>query len=238
MTLRRILPGIPLRPAAGPVPDAWLPASRDLWLHRIVTALMAQAGILALALTDAPAAQVGAYAAATTLAGLLLVFATSTNRPYTRAMALLLARGDPHGLFPLLRHRLRWLAPALAIALLPLLVAPNQMLAFFRPEFADAAPGALRILSAAAAVNALLALSPAVLKLDGRARLLSRSAFATLAVQLLLLALLAPSLGATGVAAACAITSAGQSMALTVLARRAMLRPRARGTSVKGAPGR
>lgn len=112
MTLRRILPGIPLRPAAGPVPDAWLPASRDLWLHRIVTALMAQAGILALALTDAPAAQVGAYAAATTLAGLLLVFATSTNRPYTRAMALLLARGDPHGLFPLLRHRLRWLARA------------------------------------------------------------------------------------------------------------------------------
>ncbi|MFO1210702.1 MAG: hypothetical protein U1E40_16050 [Amaricoccus sp.] len=225
-TLRRVVPGIPLRLAAGPVPEAWMAASRDLWVHRLVTVVMAQAGILALALSDAPAAQVGAYAAATTLAGLLRVLATSTSRPYTRAMALLLARGDPHGLRALARRRLRWLGPALALALLPLLIAPGRVLALFRPEFADAGTGALRILSAAAAVDALLALSSAFLKLDGQARLLSRIAFATLATQLLLLALLAPRLGATGVAAACAIATAGQSIALTICARRAMLRTR------------
>lgn len=225
-TLRRVLPGVPVRPAAGRPPEAWLAASRNLWLHRLVTALMAQAGILALALTGAPAAEVGAYAAATTLAGLLLVLATSTARPYARAMALLLAGGDRRGLLPLARRRLRWLAPALALALLSLLVAPSRVLALFRPEFADAGPGALRILATGAAVNALLALSPSFLKLDGQARFLSRSALATLAAQFLLLTLLAPHSGAAGVAAACAIATAGQSITLTVRARRAMLNTR------------
>lgn len=225
-TLRRVLPGVPFRTDAGRAPAPWLAASRDLCLHRLVTALTAQAGILALALTGAPAAEVGAYAAATTLAGLLMVLATSTARPYTRAMALLLAGGDTHGLLALARRRLRWLAPALAVALLPLLVAPGRVLALFRPEFADAGSGAFRILATAAAVTALLAPSTTFLKLDGQASLLSRIALATLAAQLLLLALFAPRLGATGVAAACAVATAGQSIALTVRARRATRRAR------------
>lgn len=226
VTLRRLLPGIPLRPSTGPIPGSWLRASRDLWLHRLVIAAMAQAGILALALADAPAAEVGAYAAATTLAGVLTVLSTSTSRPHARAMALLLARDDTGGIIALATRRLRWLAPALAIPLIPLMVVPDRVLALFRPEFADAGIGALRILSAAAAVNALLALSATFLKHDGQARLLSRSALAALTTQLLLLALLAPRLGATGVAAAYATATVGWSLALTALACREMTRPR------------
>lgn len=106
-TLRRVLPGIRVLRSPGLAPVDWRAASRDLWLRRLATALMAHGGILALALTDAPATTVGAYAAATTLAGLLLVSATATSRPYIRAMALLLARGEAGGLLPLARRRLR-----------------------------------------------------------------------------------------------------------------------------------
>lgn len=221
-SLRRTLPGIPLRPAARPPATGWSEAARALWLHRLVTAAMAQAGILALALVGAPAVEVGAYAAATALAGLPLALSTSTSRPYTRTMALLLADGRPQDLRPLARRRLLWLLPALAVPLLPMLVVPGRAVGLFSPEFAQAGTAALRLLSVAVAFNASLALSVTLLKLDGRARLLSRAAVTTLGAQILLLGLLAPPFGAAGVAAAYATATVGQSIALTARAWRSV----------------
>lgn len=224
-SLRNALGGLPLRLAArGTPPRRWRRASRSLWLNRLATGAMAQAGILALALFNVAPIEVGAYAAATTVVGLIMVLSSSTSRVYAREMALLVARGEIEGFAPLVRRRLRWLAPALALAVVPAVLFPGQALTIFRPEFAETGALALRIFSVAAAVNASLALSVSFLKLRGRTRLVSQTAFAALSTQILLLAVLVPPFGAAGAATAYATATTGQAIFLSARAMRDALR--------------
>ena len=119
-------PGLLGPSAANPEAAAWRATARLLWLQRAVTMAMAQVGVVALAWSGAPAVEVGAYAVATTVVGLMLVLSASTTRAYTREMALLLAAGEAAGINALRWRRLRWLGPVLALFLALGLVGPPR----------------------------------------------------------------------------------------------------------------
>jgi O-antigen/teichoic acid export membrane protein len=181
---------------------AWHRAAGPFWTYRIAVALMAQAGIIALEWLGAGPAAVGAYAAATAVAGLGLVLSTATNRAYSREIAILVERGAGAGLADVLRHRRRWLLPCLALYLAVVFTFSRHILGLFRADFIEEGLWPLRILALAAAVSGACALAPTVLKYLSRNRTTFRAVASAAAVQVVLLALLIPGLGATGAALA------------------------------------
>jgi O-antigen/teichoic acid export membrane protein len=180
--------------------STWRAAARPLWLYRLAVGLQAQAGILALGGFGASPVAVGAYAAATAIISPALVLATSTNRAYSRDIAVLLARRDVDGLSELARRRRRWLHPALAVFATASFAFAGPLLALFRPEFVAAGTWPARILAIAAAISIALSLSPTVLKYRDRSALVLRAVAIAVAIQIVLLACLVPVLGATGAA--------------------------------------
>jgi O-antigen/teichoic acid export membrane protein len=211
-------------PAAKPA--TWRRDARPLWLYRVALAVMAQAAILALDGFGAPPAAVGAYAAASGVAGLALVLATATNRAYARDLALHLDRRDAAAIVALQARRRRWLTPVLAGFLVAVLGFAPQILGLFRAEFVAEGTAPLRILALATAVSISLALAPTCLKYRRR----NRAVFATLAgaavLQIMLLVTLIPAWGATGAAAAYAIASTVMYGTFALVARRDLRRLR------------
>lgn len=217
LILRALRPWLPPhRPALDEARD-WAIETRPFLVYRLALALLAQSGVLALELLGPPGA-VGAYAAAMSVAVLASVLATATNRAYGRQLALLLEQQDAEGLAALYRARRRWLVPALALFLVPVLMVPDAILAAFRPEFVAAGTAPLRILATTTAFTVLLALAPTVLKFRRQRRTTYAIVTVTAGVQLLLLVLLVPRWGATGAALAYAVSMTGLYAAFAWLA--------------------
>lgn len=215
----------PLRDAA-PVADLpdWRAAARPFFVYRIALALLGQAGVIALGIAGAP---VGAYAAAMASVGMAAVLATATNRAYGRSLALLIDRGDAAGAARLQRDRLAWLLPVLALFLVTMFGFPGTVLGLFRPEFAAAGALPLRLLALSTAVSVALSLSPTWLKFRRRHASLYAVTAAAAVVQLLLLAVLVPRMGASGAATAHLVSMLLLYGGCTGIARRdrATLRP-------------
>jgi O-antigen/teichoic acid export membrane protein len=160
---------------------------------------------------------------------LALVLATATNRAYARRLAILLERQAFDEVFELRRERRRWIVPAVAAFLVLSLGFTRQLLAVFRPDFADAGAPAPRLLALVTAFTVVFGLAPTYLKY----RRHTGAAFVTMAcaagAQVLLLLLLVPHLGATGAAAAYAASMCGMYAAFAVMAHRELRRLRAGG---------
>lgn len=186
----------------------WSAEARPFWLYRVSLAVLAQAGIIALEGLQASSTAIGGFAAAFATAAIAQVLATATNRVYASRLSLLIERGDIAGIQRLRRERLRWLAlPLLAYLLLVFAFAP-ELVGLFRPEFvADGAP-ALRILAVSTALSTVLAMAPTWLKHQGENRVLFRTVAVAALLQVALLVLLVPRLGASGAAVAHALATA------------------------------
>jgi O-antigen/teichoic acid export membrane protein len=78
----------------------------------------------------------------------------------------------------------------------------RELLAFFRPEFIDEGVVPLRVLASVTSLSVLLAMAPTYLKFRRKNRTLYKNVAMAAGVQVALLVLLVPPLGATGAAAA------------------------------------
>jgi len=198
----------------------WRVESRPFFVYRMALGLLGQSGLIAMAWLQAPAAAIGAYAAAAGTAGLATVLATATNRAYGRRLSILLERGDHPGVLRLRRERLRWLLPALGLFLGICFVFGRDILEMFRPAFADAGTTALHILAVGASVSVLLSLAPTYLKYKRRKQATYITVACAALLQTLLLILLVPPLSATGAATAHAVSMCGMYGAFAWLAQR------------------
>ena len=214
--------------------QVWRAESRPFFVYRISLTLLAQAGIIGLELAHPSDVAVGAYAAAMGTVGLAGVLATSTNRAYGRELSLLLDRRDFATLLVLRRQRLAWLAPAVGLFLLVTLGFPHQVLGLFRPEFAQAGAGALRILALTVAFTVLFALAPTYLKFQQRNQTTYLVVGLAAVAQLALLALLARPYGATGAAIAYGLSMCGMYGAFALLAHREVVALKARTSPGRG----
>lgn len=199
VAFHRSLPAVAWRGPAM-MDRGWARAARPFWAYGIAAALLAQTGIIALDWLGAPPEAVGAYATAATIVGLMLVLSTSTNRGYAREIALCLDRGSRSGMEALARRRRRWLLPCLVAVLAVICAFSRPILTVFRPEFVEDGLWPLRILAAAAAFTMYFGLAPTVLKYSRRNVALFATLAVTTAIQIVLLVLLVPPLGATGAA--------------------------------------
>ena len=185
----------------------WRSAAWPFWTYRLLVALMAQAAIMALYWCGAPAKTVGAYAVAALVPGLMLVLSTSTNRAYSREIALVLESGSLADLRNLAWRRWRRLVPCLIALVLAVFAFSRSLLAWFRPEFIEEGLWPIRILTLASAFTMTFGLAPTVLKFRDRNRELFRTVAASAALQVLMLLLLAPRFGATGAALSYAVSA-------------------------------
>jgi O-antigen/teichoic acid export membrane protein len=197
--------------AADPIRElaAWRSETRPFFVYRVSLALVGQAGVIALELLHPSAVAVGAYAAAMGTVSLAAVLATSTNRAYGRELALVLDRRDFDTLLAMRRQRLLWLAPMIALFLAVAFGFSRQILEVFRPEFAQEGAVALRILAASTAFTVLFSLAPTYLKFQKRNQTTYSVVAGAAAGQLVLLIALVPPYGATGAAAAYAVSMCG-----------------------------
>ena len=186
-------------------PDArvcrsWSRLALPLWAYRVGFALMANAGLIALYRFGHPAHIVGSYAAAATVAGLMSVVVTSTNRAYAREVALHLDLGDQAALRALVLARLRWIVPVVSVMLTVVFLVPEGILGIFGPAFVAEGVLPLQILAVTAALSMVLALTPTRLKHAGRHGRVLGAIFFALTLQVVLLVLLVPEGGAPGAA--------------------------------------
>jgi O-antigen/teichoic acid export membrane protein len=217
---RRALPPAVLR--AAPAEDAplWQAEARPFFVYRLSLALLGHTGVLALDALQPSAAAVGAYAVAMGTVSLAAVLATATNRAYARRLSILLERRDFASLQALRRERLRWLLPAVAVFLVLSFAFTRELLALFRPEFAEVGVLPLRVLAMSTAFTVLLSLAPTYLKFRQRNRSTYAAVGSAAAAQGLLLLWLVPVHGATGAALAYAISMCGMYGAFAWMAHR------------------
>ena len=139
---------------------AWRLAAIPFWAYRFSLALVSQAAVIALDALQPSASAVGAYAAAIATANLPLVLVTSTNRYYSRKLAIMLEQRDFAGVLKLRNERRRWLLPAIVLFLVLVFGFGRDILSIFRPEFADEGVTALQLLAVATATSMLFSLAP------------------------------------------------------------------------------
>jgi len=124
---------------------------------------IAQAGVLGLEFLGASEIDLGAYAAATQTASLIVVLATATNRFYSPRLALFLERGDFVSLEILRRQRIRWLLPLVVAFVIAVFSFGREILELFRPEFLDDGVPVLRIIAFPIAFSVLFSMAPTYL---------------------------------------------------------------------------
>lgn len=223
-TARRRLPPQAHGIATDDLLPHWRAESRPFFVFRLSLGLLGQSALIAMAALQAPAAAVGAYAAAVGTAGLAAVLATSTNRAYAQRLSILLELRDHAGMLQLRRERLRWMLPALIAFVAACFVFGDALLALFRPEFAEQGRTPLRILAVGTAVSVLLSLAPTYLKYQRRRHLTYATVAGAALAQVGLLLWLVPTLGATGAALANAGSIGGMYVVFAWLARRELTR--------------
>lgn len=207
--------------AARPIEDPrWAAEARTFWAYGVTMALMSQAGVVALELLQSSAAAVGAYAAAASTTGAFVAAVAATNGLYARRISILLERRDVAGLERLGRERLRWLIPILGAFLIFVFLYSEEILSLFRPEFVAEGVAPIRILAIGLSVTLLLALSPTYLKYRHRNGALFAVVAVSTALQIAMLVLLVPRLGATGAALAYALSTCVSYAVFTVIRNR------------------
>jgi len=204
----------------------WKAEARPFFVYRVSLALLAQAGIVALDLLNVAPAAVGAYAAAMGTVSIAAVLATSTNRAYSRELALLLDRRDFTAMLALRRARLRWVAPSILLFLAAAIVFPAEILELFRPEFAREGVTALRLLAAATGFMVIFSLAPTYLKYRGRNRLIYAIVAIAAFMQVTLLVILIPAFGVSGAAGAYAVSMCGMYLAFAIVGHKEVARLR------------
>ena len=218
--IRRAIPPQVMRATAVEDVATWEKESRPFFIYRVSVALLAQAGVIALDWLQPSATAVGAYAAAMGTASLAAVLATATNRAHARRLSILLERRDFATLLDMRRERLRWLLPAVAVFLVLSFAFTRELLALFRPEFANVGVMPLRVLAVSTAFTVLLSLAPTYLKFRQRNRATYAAVGGAAAAQGVLLLWLVPAHGATGAALAYAISMCGMYGAFAWMAHR------------------
>ena len=193
---------LPPDTSRAPPVSTWGLAALPLWLCRLAVGLRGQAGLIALVWLEAPPNAVGAYAAAGSIVGLLVVPIAPTNRGFARDIASHLQAGNSAAIARLHANRLRWLVPMTAGVVAVVWIGAGPILGPIQPEFAEPGTGPLRILSLAAAPTLIFALAPTELKFRDQNRLVFRVLGAAAVLQLGLLIVLIPLPGATGAALA------------------------------------
>ncbi len=217
--------------AAAPQVEArtWHREALPFVAYSLSLSFVAQVGVIALDRLQPSAAAVGAYAAASGTANLVVVLATATNRFYAPRLSMLLERRDFASILRLRRERLRWLLPAVAAFLALVFGFGREILALFRPEFVDEGLVALPVLATAAAFTVLFSLAPTYLKYVKRNHLVLGTAAGAAAAQAVLLVALVPRFGATGAAIAYAVSMCGMYGVFWRVAVREVVRLRAGG---------
>jgi O-antigen/teichoic acid export membrane protein len=137
------------------------------------------------------------------------VLVTSTNRYYSRELAILLEQRDFAGVLNLRNDRLRWLLPIIVLFLALVFGFGREIMSIFRPEFVDEGVNALQLLAVATAVSMLFSLAPTYLKYVGHNRSTLVSVACVAVLQIFLLVLLVPRYAATGAALAYALSICG-----------------------------
>ncbi len=219
LSLRRTTPTVERSAMAAGQTRAWQREALPFLAYRISLALLAQAGLIALEVLQPSAAAVGAFAAASGTATLVVVLASATNRFYARRLSILLEQQDYDEIQQLSRARLRWLLPCAAIFLVVVFGFGRELLTLFNPAFVEEGLDALRILAVAASFTVMFALSPTYLKYARHNRSVFGIAAGTAGTQIVLLIALVPSYGATGAASAYAISIVGMYAIYTIKAR-------------------
>jgi O-antigen/teichoic acid export membrane protein len=205
----------------------WRAEAKPFWFYRIALAAQAQSAIIALDLLQSSPAAVGAYAAATVTAGLIVALATSTNRFYSHKVSILLEKRDFDALMRLRWERQMWLVPTMVMFMTLVLFFGRSVLEFFRPEFVNEGLSALWVLSGTACVSVLFALSPTYLKYAGHNRTIYTILVSASVVQLILLALLVPQYSAFGAAISNAASLIFMYLAFAWFARKELTRLKA-----------
>ena len=118
------------------------------------------------------------------------------------------------------RERLRWFLPAVVVFLVLSFAFTRELLALFRPEFANVGVMPLRVLAVSTAFTVLLSLAPTYLKFRQRNRATYTAVGIAAAAQGVLLMWLVPAHGATGAALAYAISMCGMYAAFAWMAHR------------------
>ena len=207
--IRRAIPSAVWRAAAQEEGRRWAGEALPFVAYSLSLTFVAQAGVIALDRLQPSAIAVGAYAAASGTASLVVVLATATNRFYAPKLSTLLERRDFVTILDLRRGRLRWLLPSLAAFLVLVFGFGREILSLFRPEFVEEGLAPLRVLAIAVVFTTALSLAPTYLKYRQRNHVVLGTALAAAGLQVVLLGALVPSYGATGAALAYAAAMCG-----------------------------
>jgi hypothetical protein len=209
VSIWRACPPEALRSATIEERSAWERGARIFWIYRVSVAVLGQASVIALDSLQPFAVAVGAYVAASATAGLAHMIVAATNRVYARQLSVLLERRDFEAISAVLRRRLKRMAVPLATYLIATLVFTRELIWMFRPEFVDEGVVALRVLAAATAFIVVFSLAPTYLKFRSQRRAIYSNVAIAAGVQITLLLLLVPHLGAAGAAIAYSVAMCG-----------------------------
>lgn len=186
-------------------PGRWLKRSAPFLLHSVMMTQFASLGIVGLELLQSPEQEVALLAAAMQTGGFVVLLATATNRYYGPMASRLIERSDYDGLIATIRERHSWIVPSTGAFLLVVVLFGRKILGLFGPEF-ELGYAALCWISGGASVSVWFSMAPSYLKFVGRNRMVLGITAAGGALNVLLLVWLGPRHGATGAAAAYAVS--------------------------------
>ncbi|MGJ8584375.1 MAG: lipopolysaccharide biosynthesis protein [Marinosulfonomonas sp.] len=177
--------GLPDGRRTGPISQDWRGSVFPFWVTSVSNIFLANADVVIVGIALGPEAA-GYYFAANRLAMLLAFFMTSYNVVLAPMLSESWHAGDLAKTRSLIHSAvLRMCLPTLAVAI-PLMVFAEQALAFFGPEFAQAA-GALRILVLAGVLNAVTGPADIALNMCGREKTAMRVGAVSLVVNAVVL---------------------------------------------------
>lgn len=199
---------------------SWLLGSVPFLIHSVMMTQFASLGIVGLELLGSGEQEVAVLAAAMQSGGFIILLATATNRLYGPLTSRLIERRDLSGLLSTIRERHAWIVPLTLVYLGVMVVFGRRVLRLFGAEFEAGYP-ALCFIAAGASISVWFAMAPSYLKFVGRnGQVLGITAAAGL-LNLALLIILGPRWGATGAAAAYAVSLAVMAITFFVLGLRA-----------------
>jgi O-antigen/teichoic acid export membrane protein len=188
-------------------PRKWLLGSVPFLIHSVMMTQFASLGIVGLELLGSREREVALLAAAMQTGGFIILLATATNRLYGPLVSRLIDRRDYSGILATIKERHAWIVPATLVYLTVMVIFGRRILRLFGAEFEAGYP-ALCLIAAGASISVWFAMAPNYLKFVGRnGQVLGITAAAGL-LNVALLVALGPRWGATGAAAAYAISLA------------------------------
>ena len=197
----------------------WLRRSMPFLVHGVMMTQFASLGIVGLGYLGGSDTSIAVFAAAMQTGGFVILLATSTNRLYGPITSLLIEHRDYQGMRGTIRERHTWIIPSTLVFLLVVLFFGRRILLLYGPEF-ESGYAALCWIAAGGSVSVWFAMAPSYLKYVGKNALVLGVTAAASLLNVALLVLLGPTHGATGAAAAYAISLATMAVIFLVLGLR------------------